>query len=109
AFAAVDNGRRLVQDIQAIAKGWDTIVIARSDASVHRVKEYLLRQPVVNARSIAAALDISDVAAQNAIDRLVDAGVLTQVSAGRRNRIWQAAELLAALDAFGARARRRRR
>ncbi|TJY67341.1 Fic family protein [Arthrobacter sp. CAU 1506] len=107
-FAAIRNGRRLVDDIQTVAKRWDHQVVARSDSSVHRVKTYLLRQPVVNTRTIAAELSISEVAAQNAVDRLVEAGVLTQSTTGRRNRIWQASEILAALNAFGVRAKRRR-
>lgn len=107
-FAAVKNGRTLVADIRAAGKRWESQATARSDSSVHRVKEYLLRQPVVNTKTVAAQLHISEVAAQNAIDRLVDAGVLTMASAGRRNRIWQAPEVLDALDAFGARARPRR-
>ncbi|MCU1583647.1 MAG: cell filamentation protein Fic [Microbacteriaceae bacterium] len=107
-FAAVQNGRALVDEIQAAAKRWDSQVIARSDSSVHQVKEYLLHQPVVNTKTVAAELGISEVAAQGAIDRLVDAEVLTKISAGQRNRIWQATEILDALDAFGARARRRR-
>lgn len=108
AFAAVSNGRALVTDIRSAADRWDRQVSARSDSSVHLVKEYLLRQPVVNTKTVAGELHISEVAAQGAIDRLVDAEVLTKISAGRRNRIWQASDILAALDAFGARARRRR-
>ena len=107
-FAAVRNGRTLVADIRAAEKRWDSQVTARSDSSVHRVNEYLLGQPVVNTKTVAAQLHISEVAAQNATDRLVDSEVLTLASAGRRNRIWQSPEILAALDAFGARARRRR-
>jgi Fic family protein len=105
-FAAVKNGRALVDDIQDAEKSWDVRVIARSDSSVHRVEKYLLRQPVVNTKTVAAELGISDVAAQSAIDRLVEASVLTQMSVGNRNRIWQAPEILDALDAFGERARR---
>jgi len=105
-FAAVKNGRALVDDIQDAERSWDVRVIARSDSSVHRVKKYLLRQPVVNTKTVAAELGISDVAAQSAIDRLVEASVLTQMSVGNRNRIWQAPEILDALDAFGERARR---
>lgn len=108
AFAAISNGRALVDDIQAAANRWDSQVIARGDSSVHLVTKYLLRQPVVNTKTVAAELLISEVAAQGAINRLVDAEVLTKISAGRRNRVWQATEILAALDAFGARARRRR-
>ncbi|MCM3658104.1 Fic family protein [Agromyces mediolanus] len=107
-FSAVQNGRRLVDDIEAAMAGWAERVTARSDSAVHRVKQYLPMQPVVNAKTVAQELGISDVAAQNAIDRLVDAGVLTKISEGRRNRLWQAGEILAALDAFGERARRRR-
>lgn len=62
----------------------------------------------MNAKTLVSELRISEVAAQNAIDRLVDAGVLTQITSGRRNRIWQATGILAALDAFGRRARRSR-
>lgn len=105
-FAAIRNGRELVSDIQRAASRWESVVVARSDSSVHKVKNYLLGQPVVNTRTISAELQISAVAAQTAIDRLVDDGVLTQSSIGRRNRVWQAPEILAALDAFGARARR---
>lgn len=105
-FAAVKNGRALVDDIQDAEKSWDVRVIARSDSSVHRVRKYLLRQPVVNTKTVATELGISDVAAQSAIDRLVEASVLTQMSVGNRNRIWQAPEILDALDAFGERARR---
>lgn len=105
-FAAIRNSRKLIDDIQAAAKRWDSLVVARSDSSVHEVKRYLLRQPVVNAKTLAGELSISEVAAQNAIDRLVDAGVLTQTNTGRRNRIWHALEILAVLYEFGARARR---
>lgn len=107
-FAAVQNGRALVGEIQAAAKRWDSQIIARSDSSVHQVKKYLLRQPVVNTKTVAAELGVSEVAAQSAIDRLVDAEILTKISTGNRNRIWESPEVLAALDAFGARARRRR-
>src|SRR5690606_38527150 len=55
-FAAVSNGRALVGDIQTVAASWDRRVVARSDSSVHRVKKYLLGQPVVKAKTVAAEL-----------------------------------------------------
>ena len=51
---------------------------------------------------------MSDVAAQSAINRMVDAGVLVQTNNYKRNRIWHTPEVLAALDGFGTRARRPR-
>ncbi len=60
------------------------------------------------AASVASTLVISTVAAGTAITKLAAAGVLTQVGGGSRNRIWQAFEILDAVDAFAARARRGR-
>lgn len=108
AFRAVANGRALVRELQDIAAAWDAVVTARADAAVHRVKAHLLQHPLVTASSIAAALGVSEVAAQTSIDRLAAAGVLTKAAGGARYRIWQATEVLAALDAFAARARRGR-
>ena len=77
---AVD--RWLVAAIQAAAERWDSLVTARQDSSVHRMKAYLLRQPVINTKTVAAELQISEVAAQNAIDKLVEAQVITKISTG---------------------------
>ncbi|MBO0926764.1 hypothetical protein J1G44_20015 [Cellulomonas sp. zg-ZUI199] len=50
----------------------------------------------------------SDRGARNAIEFLEAAGVLQAPSPGRRGRVWQATEVLAAMDAFAERAGRRR-
>lgn len=108
AFSAITNGRSLVQELQAAIARWRGEVTARSDSSVFRLMEHLLRQPVVNTKSVAEALEISQVAAQTSIDQLVNVGVLTKTAGGARYRMWQATEILAALDAFASRARRNR-
>jgi Fic family protein len=108
AFAAINNGRHLVADIRSASERWDAVVVARSDSSVHKLKEYLIGQPVVNVRTVAAALSVSEIASAGSIARLEDAGVLTRTSVDARNRLWQATEILEALDAFAARARRAR-
>lgn len=108
AFSAIANGRTLGRTIIGIASRWDSVVRARRDASVREVMQLLLRQPIVTTALVARERDVSLTAAQSAIDRLVDAGILTQSNTGRRNRQWQATEILQALDDFGARARRRR-
>jgi Fic family protein len=107
-FAAVGNGRRLVTELQDARARWDTVATARADSSLHRLKTLLLRQPVVTNRVAATELGVSAVAAQTGIDRLVAAGVLEQSGGGARNRRWAAPEVLAALDAFAARALRGR-
>lgn len=107
-FAAISNGRLLEADIIRVSARWDDAVQARSDSSAHRLKELLLRQPVVTTNLVAAEFGIGFSSADASVQKLVDAGVLSQSSPGRRNRYWQATEVLAALDAFGARARRQR-
>jgi Fic family protein len=105
-FAAIRNGRQLVGELQDARARWDDVATARSDSSVHRLKTYLLRQPVITARVAATELGVSPVAAQSSIDRLVAAGVIEQAGGGTRHRRWAAPEVLAALDAFGSRALR---
>lgn len=107
-FSAISNGRHLAADLIGIRDRWNAVLTARSDSSAHRLMELLPAKPVVTAASVASALDISTVAAGTAITKLAAAGVLTQVGGGSRNRIWQASEILDAVDAFAARARRGR-
>ena len=107
-FAAVDNGRILVADLESVQAEWRQRIRARQDSAAHRLVGILLRQPVIGTAAASAQLGVSTVNAQVAIDRLVTAGVLTQITDGRRNRIWLAKDVVGALDEFTARARRRR-
>ena len=104
---AITNGRQLASDLRAIRAGWADRLKLRRDASAWRLADVLLRQPVVDARVVAAELGISAQNAQRAIAPLADAGVITEFTGFERNRMWQASEVLAALDAFAARAGRR--
>ena len=107
-FAAVHNGRQLVQDLERTRDAWLSALTARKGSAASRVRELLLTQPVVSANIVAEELSVSTVAAQQGIDRLVEAGILVQTNNWKRNRIWHAPEVLDALDQFAARARRKR-
>ena len=107
-FAAVHNGRILVEDLETVRLQWRERVKARRDSAAHRLVDVLLRQPVIDSAAAATQLGISAVNAQVAINRLVDADVLIQISTGRRNRIWLAKDVVQVLDEFGARAKRHR-
>ena len=106
-FAAVANGRRLIADLQAVRDAWATRVRARRDSAAWRLVDLLLRQPVVDTGAVARELELPAANALRPIGPLVDAGVLTEFTGFRRNRMWQAREVLDALDAFAERARRR--
>jgi Fic family protein len=107
AFAATANGRQLVHDLHAIRAGWDDAVTARRGAGVWLLADLLLRQPVIDAATAAAELGVAPQNAQRVIATLADAGVLTEFTGFKRNRMWQATEVLTALDDFAARAGRR--
>lgn len=107
AFAAVLNGRRLVADLAAVRSDWDERIRARRDASAWRLADLLLRQPVLDAPTVARELGLPAANALRPIAPLVEAGVLTEFTGFRRNRLWQAREVLDALDAFADRAVRR--
>lgn len=105
-FYAIGNGRQLVAELREIAAGWEDTVRARRGSAAVRLRELLIRQPMVTTKLVSGELQVSEVAAQTAIDRMVESGALTQTNSFKRNRIWHAPEVFAALDRFGARARR---
>lgn len=107
AFTAVSNGRRLDSDLADIYAEWEHVINARRDAAVWRVLPLLVGQPAVTVRFIQDSTGVSQPAAQNAVDQLVTAEVLTPASENRRNRVWVANEVITALDDFAARAGRR--
>lgn len=105
---AVVNARQLVDDLHQVRARWDEVITARRDAAAWRVADLLLRQPVLDAATLAREIGIAPGNALRALEPLVTAGVVTEFSGRSRNRLWQAREVLEAVDAFAARAGRRR-
>jgi Fic family protein len=108
ALAALANGRALAAEIGRLREEWEARIRARSDSAAWALADALVAQPVVNPEYVANRLGVSDRAARNAIAVLERADVLTVTSSARRNRVWQAAEVLRAMDDFSRRAGRRR-
>lgn len=106
-FTGVANGRALVEDLKGIHARWRDALQARRDAAAWTVLPMLVRQPALTVRWIQEHARVSQPAAQRAVDQLVEAGVLAPAGANRRNRVWVAEEVVAALDDFAARAGRR--
>ena len=106
-YAAISNGRQLIGDLHTVRAKWDDHIKARRDAAAWRLADLLLRQPIVDSRLLQQEWSAPARTAERAIDTLVEAGVLTKVSANLRNRKWAANDVLRALDAFASRAGRR--
>ncbi len=103
---AVFHGRMLAAALADVKSDWAERIVARPQAVVWRAIDAVLRQGVVDAGYLERELGVTDVSATDAISRLVEAGALRQIGEGRRNRRYEAPEVLAALDAFADAARR---
>lgn len=108
ALEAVVNARVLVEDLQAVRRRWARTVRARSDSILWRIADLLLAQPVIDAPTVLAELGGTSANTHRALRRLADAGVIEEFSGRKRARLWQASEVIAAMDDFAARATRRR-
>jgi Fic family protein len=107
AFSAVNNGRALNRDVSDLYADWEHHITARRDAAVWRVLPHLVRQPAITIRFVQEATGVSNPAAQNAVDQLLAAGIVTPATENQRNRVWIADGIIDALDEFAARAGRR--
>ncbi|MFS0699251.1 Fic family protein [Cellulomonas sp. 179-A 4D5 NHS] len=106
-FPALANARRLISDVTAARATWVEQIRARRGAAAWALADLVMTRPVVDVRLAAETLGVSTVNAQLAIDRLVEDGVLEQIGRGARDRVWQAGEVLAAMDRFAERSHRR--
>ncbi|MBO3087141.1 Fic family protein [Cellulomonas dongxiuzhuiae] len=106
-FPALASSRRLIADVTEARAAWGERIRARRGAAAWALADLVTTRPVVDARLAAERLGVSTVNAQLAIDRLVEAGVLEQIGHGTRDRVWQAGDVLAAMERFADRSHRR--
>ncbi|WP_051476948.1 Fic family protein [Arthrobacter sp. Br18] len=106
--SALSNGRQLVADLEEFRSWAAAATSARKGSAGARIVDLLLQHPVIDAKTVASLLGITAQNAQNGLDRLVAEGILLPSGEGRRNRTFESELVLAALDAFAQRARRRR-
>ena len=92
---AVDDARRLVAEYDSlIARYRSTLGQTRPHSTVTELLARLGELPVLTVELAAAHLGRSFEATNNAIARLVDIGALRQSTVGRRNRVFEAIDLL---------------
>lgn len=103
-LAATATGRQLVAELRDIRAGWDDKIKVRRGSAAWRLADVLLRQPVVDTATVAHELHVAPQNVRRAIAPLAEAGILTEFTGFRRNRMWQSREVLNALDDFATRA-----
>lgn len=106
-FDSVVNGRQLVTELRAIRDAWSDSITSRRQATVWRALDVVFQHPVLDNALVQRELGVSAMGADAAFTELVEIGALQEITGGRRNRRYAAAQVLAALDAFAERAGRR--
>lgn len=95
---------RAVADVGGFEERWQEIQASwrarvgsvRNKSAADLLLSALPGAPVVTVKSAAALIGRTYPAANNAVTQLVEAGVLHQVNIGRRNRAYEAPEIIAA-------------
>jgi Fic family protein len=103
---AIQNGRALALELEQIRMRWQGLLQTRSDSGARKLLVALLGQPLITRARAVEVLGLSPANAQLAIDKLVEIGILTQSGSEKRNRVWQAQDVLIALEDFATRTRR---
>jgi Fic family protein len=86
-----------LQVIQARWKGVLTAKAKRRHATVWKVAELLLGQPVVTVNAVSSRLGVTFPAANDAVIELVEMDILRPANQQRRNRVFHAHEVMNAL------------
>lgn len=107
AFAAVDNGRTLADDIRTVLTDWQERLSGLRRGAVHRALPHLISGPAVTSSILQQRLGVSQPTADGIIRALREQGIITKASGMQRYTVWVADDVVAALDDFADRARRR--
>ncbi|MEJ2577795.1 MAG: Fic family protein [Kineosporiaceae bacterium] len=106
---AASAGQRLAAELAETREAWGETARPRRGSAGSVIIERLLQQPVLDIDVLRRI--VPGVAEKNlyrAVDRLVDAEVLTELSGGGRNRVWAALDVLDLLERFESSLGRRR-
>jgi Fic family protein len=92
---AIDDAGLFEARVAQLQAGWrERIGRSRADSAADLLVRALPGAPIVTVPAAAALIGRSFQATNQAIGRLIDAGILQQVNVGRRNRAFEAAELI---------------
>ncbi len=94
---AVDDATSFEQQARRIESSWrERLGRVRARSAADLLLGVLVGAPVVTVKGAAEIVGRSFIQTNEAIQRLVDAGILKQVTVGRRNRAFEAPEIIAA-------------
>ena len=98
---AVQDAGRFEEQVRTLQSSWlERVGHLRRDSAARLLIEKLPAAPMLTTSTAATLTGRSFQAASQAMDHLVRAGVLAQISLGRRNRAFEAPELIEAFTAL---------
>ena len=97
---AVADAGQLGEDLAALELQWRAAVTSRRGSTAERALTVLLTHPVVTVDDLASLTGVSFQAANTAVTRLVDAGVLTSTGSAARNRLFEARDVFTLLTKY---------
>ncbi len=98
---SVADATTFEEQTAALEEQWrERLGTIRADSGTDRLLRSLPGAPILTVDSAAALIGRTFKPAADAIERLVDAGILRQVTVGRRNRAFEAPEVVAAFTAL---------
>lgn len=93
--------RHLADRIDELEEKWMKMAgNPRAGSTSRKLLELLPAKPILRAADVIEITGASSSAANRAVNDLLKAGVLSQVTVGKRNRAWEAAGLLKLVDEF---------
>lgn len=100
-YRAATGAREFASRVAELQRRWtENAGNPRKDSGPRRLIELLPSYPIVNVKTATKLLGGSEERARQTIQRLETAGVLRQVSVGRRSRAWECVGLFDQLDRF---------
>lgn len=100
---AAQESRVSAQALDALPARWTATVRPRANSSAERLLAGLLENPVLDAKSAGQITGSAPPRTYEAIDRLVDHGVLREVTGSARGRVWVADDVMAEVADLDAR------
>ena len=98
---AVEQSVKFEATIAEIQTSWRTLLTnVRKNSSLEMLLERLPEMPVLTVAGASRILKRSLPAANEAVNELVEAGILTAVKQGKRNRVFEARDLVDAFTKF---------
>lgn len=98
AIRASQAARESVAALDELPALWTDLLSPRKNSAEAKLIPWLLEQPVFEAHRAAYVAGVEETSIYKTLNRMTDAGVLTQITQSQRNRAWAAVEVLDEVD-----------